>query len=355
MRLRQFQYRSHRRQRGFMILLAAFLVALVAISMAVAIPAITAQIRHDKEVEMIHRGVQYTRALQKFSAKNGNASPQSIDQLLETNHIRYLRQRYKDPITGKDFRLLRQSDPDVMKVLASIGAAGMTGPMGAAGSSLSQQAMMLAMQQNNGGVPGAKNVEDMANSDTSSIPDQQGQPSASPSPGSSSPFSSGQSGGSPFGGSTFGSSTPGGTASGSSSSGSSTLGGQTFGGGPFIGVASVSKKKGFHIFNKKEHYNEWLFIYTPALYQQGYPLGYLIKTPFNGLLNLPQNSIPGATPLGQPGASPAPTPGGGFGNSGNGFGGNSGSGFGGGSGGGFGSGGFGGNQTAPNPQSPPQQ
>src|SRR5206468_9876225 len=33
--------------------------------------------------------------------------PGSIDQLVQTNGLRFLRRAYKDPITGKDFRLIR--------------------------------------------------------------------------------------------------------------------------------------------------------------------------------------------------------------------------------------------------------
>ena len=36
-----------------------------------------------------------------------------------------------------------------------------------------------------------------------------------------------------------------------------------FGGGPILGVASTSKAKTIREFNKKNHYNEWLFIYDP--------------------------------------------------------------------------------------------
>jgi hypothetical protein len=281
MSFRRFQHRPPHRQQGYMILLACFLVALVVISMAAVMPDIVAQIRRDKEVEMIHRGVQYTRAIQKYNTKT-NGYPTSIDQLLVTNHIRFLRQRYKDPMTGKDFRLLRQTDPQVVAALASVG--GLAG-MGAAGNA----AALLGGLQNNSSIPGAQNISDMANPSPSPSPEQAGQPSASGSPSPSDSSSSGTSGGSAFGG-------------------------QTFGGGPFVGVASSSKKKGFHIFNKKDHYNDWLFIYMTTLYSN-YPAGYLIKTPFNGVLNLVQSTIPGATPIGgQPATTPAPTPNSGYNN-----------------------------------------
>ena len=54
---------------------------------------------------MIHRGVQYSRALRKFVKKTGRY-PTRMEELENTNNIRFLRRRYKDPITGKDFKLL---------------------------------------------------------------------------------------------------------------------------------------------------------------------------------------------------------------------------------------------------------
>jgi hypothetical protein len=62
-------------------------------------------------------------------------------------------------------------------------------------------------------------------------------------------------------GDTTGSDTPADTKTASSDSGG--LGNQVFGGGPILGVASTSKAKTIREFNKKSHYNEWVFIYDP--------------------------------------------------------------------------------------------
>ena len=68
----------------------------------------------------------------------------------------------------------------------------------------------------------------------------------------------------------------------------------TFGGGAVVGVASTSPKKGFHVFNKKEYYKDWLFIYDPSVEGKG-----LIKGPYNGPQTTGSGTIPGATPAGQ--------------------------------------------------------
>src|SRR5580704_6220740 len=49
----------------------------------------------------MHRGKQYTRAIQLYYRKF-NAYPPNIDALVKTNNIRFLRKRYIDPVTGKD-------------------------------------------------------------------------------------------------------------------------------------------------------------------------------------------------------------------------------------------------------------
>src|SRR5277367_1746960 len=88
-------------EAGYILLAVLFLVALILISLAVAAPRIAKSIQRDKEQELIHRGEQYTRAIKLYYRKFGNY-PSSIDQLMNTNQIRFLRKRYTDPMTGKD-------------------------------------------------------------------------------------------------------------------------------------------------------------------------------------------------------------------------------------------------------------
>jgi hypothetical protein len=55
----------------------------------------------DKEQLLMDRGNQYKRAIQVFYAVN-KRFPARIEDLEKTNEKRYLRHRYKDPMTGKD-------------------------------------------------------------------------------------------------------------------------------------------------------------------------------------------------------------------------------------------------------------
>jgi hypothetical protein len=56
-----------------------------------------------KEAELVFRGEQYARRVMLYQRKSPNALPPSVDVLLND---RYLRKKYKDPITGGDFQLL---------------------------------------------------------------------------------------------------------------------------------------------------------------------------------------------------------------------------------------------------------
>jgi type II secretory pathway pseudopilin PulG len=81
--------------------MAALLVMLtiMAIMMTVAMPVWRQQAQREKEEELVWRGQQYVRAIRLFQAKN-QAFPPSLDVLEQG---RYIRKKYKDPITGDDF------------------------------------------------------------------------------------------------------------------------------------------------------------------------------------------------------------------------------------------------------------
>lgn len=70
-------------------------------------------ILREKEEELLFRGDQYRRAIERYvTALPGRLEyPQSIDDLLSDGRTakgkRHLRQKYKDPITGEDFEVLR--------------------------------------------------------------------------------------------------------------------------------------------------------------------------------------------------------------------------------------------------------
>jgi type II secretory pathway pseudopilin PulG len=92
--------------RGFA--MAALLVAIsvMGVLLSVALPAWSQAIRREKEEELIFRGNQYARAINLYQRRFANASPATLDVLIEQ---RLLRKKFKDPLSpDKDgeFQLL---------------------------------------------------------------------------------------------------------------------------------------------------------------------------------------------------------------------------------------------------------
>lgn len=93
--------RKPKRERGFALLLVFALAASVAILVYLEIPRVAFERQRDKEALLIDRGEQYARAIELYARKT-HKYPQSLDELEHAQTIRFLRRRYKDPMTGKD-------------------------------------------------------------------------------------------------------------------------------------------------------------------------------------------------------------------------------------------------------------
>src|SRR5580698_8193313 len=112
-----FTARSDRasRQRGYILLTLVLSMAVLSIAAGAIASSIAFQIKRDREEEMVHRGVQYSRAIRNFVKKTGRY-PSRLEELQDTNGQKFIRKLYKDPITGHDFKLLHMAD------VASLGA-----------------------------------------------------------------------------------------------------------------------------------------------------------------------------------------------------------------------------------------
>src|ERR1035438_3184834 len=88
-------------QRGFALLLVFLMASIVAIMLYMELPRAAMQKQRDKEEMLIDRGEQYKRAIQLFVNK-ARRYPADIKDLENFNNQRFLRQRYADPMTGKD-------------------------------------------------------------------------------------------------------------------------------------------------------------------------------------------------------------------------------------------------------------
>jgi hypothetical protein len=86
---------------GYALLLVYAMAATIAVMLLMQLPRVAFEAQRDKEQLLIDRGEQYSRAVQLFVRKY-NRFPQDIAALENTQNIRFLRHKYKDPITGKD-------------------------------------------------------------------------------------------------------------------------------------------------------------------------------------------------------------------------------------------------------------
>ena len=92
--------RQREGQRGYA--MAALLVALsiMAVMLTVVMPVWKHTAQREKEEELVFRGKQYAHAIGLFQRKFANAYPPNIEVLVDQ---RFLRKKFKDPITNDDF------------------------------------------------------------------------------------------------------------------------------------------------------------------------------------------------------------------------------------------------------------
>jgi type II secretory pathway pseudopilin PulG len=192
--------RQAQNARGYA--MAALLIAMsvAAVLMTVAMPVWKQMVQREKEEELVFRGQQYVHAITLYGRKFANTQPPSVDVLINQ---RFLRKKFKDPITNDDFQLVLATAQAPQQSAGRGGGTGSATPGGASGPSTSAT--------------------------TSSAP----RPAATPLP----------------------------TSTGGSTGPSAGAGGGPTGG--IIGVTSKSKDKSIRLYNGRSHYNEWVFMYQP--------------------------------------------------------------------------------------------
>src|SRR5262245_28992876 len=92
-------------QHGYAMAALLVAMAVMSIMMSVAMPVWKQSAQREREEELIFRGTQYTHAIGLFQHKYANAFPPTIDVLIQE---RFLRKKFKDPITNSDFQPLLQ-------------------------------------------------------------------------------------------------------------------------------------------------------------------------------------------------------------------------------------------------------
>ncbi len=268
------------REDGYVLLVMLLFFALLAVTLTAVAPAMMQRIRREREIELIHRGKQYARAIQLYYRKF-SSYPVTLESLENTNNVRFLRKRYKDPMTPSgQWRLIHYGEatltapgaaplmpgattPGGSPLGGAPGTGASLGVAGAGASSAFASTFSLSSQSGQGTSgtstaqgsnvlvqAGAASGQSGTTQTTSTDSSQTSQSSGQSSQSGQSDQSAGQPGqpGTPV------------------SQLSSPLGtGAVLGGGPIVGVASLSKKESIKELNKKHHYNEWEFVYDPTL------------------------------------------------------------------------------------------
>lgn len=189
--------------------MAALLVsiAVMGILMSALIPVWTTAVQREREAELIFRGEQYARAIGLFQRKFAGGFPPSIEVLVEQ---KFLRRQYVDPVAdGAEFRVIYQAD--------------------------------VARLQ--GQVPGAARPGEIVGP---------GQPAAAPGQPRRGELPSTMSRRSPSG------------------FGAQGMSGSVGARGGIVGVSSTSAAKSFRLYNGRDRYDQWLFVYAaPTLGRPG--------------------------------------------------------------------------------------
>ena len=244
-----------KKQAGYVLLAILFALTVLIIALAAAAPNAAKMAQRAKEEELIRRGEQYALGIRRFYKKFGRY-PSNMDQLENTNNIRFLRRKYLDPMTGKDdwqpiqFGQARPalgffgqkitttggqspSGPGIGPSTIGTGM-GATSPSSATSSPSSPSSGATATTPSpSGGNPTPSPTAADSSAATATTPD--GKSPAGPSGSAGNPISSDQ------------------------------LTGKSFGGGSIVGVSIPSQKESLKEFQQKNHYNEWQFVYDPTL------------------------------------------------------------------------------------------
>ncbi len=254
--------RGRSREQGFVLVGLIVACFLILLALSVAAPTVAYQMRREREVETSMRAQQYVRAIRLYYRKFGHY-PGSIEQLEQTNNIRFLRQRYIDPMTGKDdWRLIGVGqNKTTVKGFFGQPLAGLA-TTGAGASSLTPSTMGGSAGLGGSGATGAIGTGGWGGGGTgSSGPGYSSPGSSGPGFSSSGTTGAGANGTGNGNGSGTGSGTDPGTGLNASNMGPGLSGNGAS--GPFMGIGLVREGDSILDLNEQTTYNTWEFLYDP--------------------------------------------------------------------------------------------
>ena len=111
---REREEESTMNERGVTYLMVMAAIVLMGVSMTVVGKQWSVTVKRDKEAELQFRGTRIKNAIEAYAADyqvrkatRPNIYPLMLEQLTQKNPKRYLPVVYKDPITGRDFELIK--------------------------------------------------------------------------------------------------------------------------------------------------------------------------------------------------------------------------------------------------------
>ena len=197
-------------EAGFALAALLVAIAILSVMMLVALPTWRHQVQREKEAELIFRGEQYARAINLYQRKLAGAFPPSLDTLVEQ---KFLRRKYKDPITGEDFLPVLANSPAALAAMQNM-------PQAPGGGTAAQAPGPIVNPPGRSGAPGGRG---------SMSP---GAPGVAP-------------------GGRAGQPSPGGVA------------------GGIVGVMSKATGPSIRLYNGRDRYDQWIFTSMAASAQAG--------------------------------------------------------------------------------------
>src|SRR5262245_47366746 len=124
------------KEAGYTLAVVMVFTSVVLVTLSGAVLNWQKAMQREREEELIYRGKQFMRAVELWQRKFPGTYPTTIDALLSTNNTRFLRKKWKDPITNSDeWRLLKMNVDGSISGLTVLGGSSPLGPSSYGGSS----------------------------------------------------------------------------------------------------------------------------------------------------------------------------------------------------------------------------
>ena len=108
------------RSLGFTYLTVLFVVAILGGGLALVGEVWHTAALRDKEAELLFVGHQYRKAIERYYLSGPRLYPRALEDLLkdprQPGAVRYLRRLYPDPLTGKEWSIVKAADGGILGV-----------------------------------------------------------------------------------------------------------------------------------------------------------------------------------------------------------------------------------------------